>query len=273
MSGHYGDYLSGETIAMLYHSYNSLGASTTPTSAGSVVVYKDDSATETSVGIATHTIGYDARAGVNLVVINSAASQTFYSVGGMFHAIASGTSLDGQFVNVPVGSFTIQKTYQAGMIHRGKFAAGGTSAFSLDATAGLRSSTSSFHDGNVVYASGVTTGSQQARIVASYAGATGTVTPDRALTTGVVSTGSYELYAGSLPSQDSELADSLLSRNVAGGSSGTRMVKEALYVLRHKVDASTPSNATVYKADDSSSAFTFSASTAGFPFSKIAPAS
>src|SRR5688572_27079212 len=140
MANFQGDYLSGDTIAMWYYSFNSLGASATPSSSGSVVVYKDGGLTETSVGVATHTLGADSRVGCNLVVIASAASQNFYSLGGKFEVIASGSSVDGQFVNIPVGTFTIQATYQAGLIHRGGFTTGGSSSFSLDATTGLRSS-------------------------------------------------------------------------------------------------------------------------------------
>lgn len=268
MSRHYGDYLSGATIEMVYHSFNSLGASATPSSAGSVVVYKAASGTETSVGVTTHTTGFDSRAGVNLVVISSNASEAFYSQDCMFHVIASGSSVDGQFVNIPVGSFSIQKTYQPGLIHRGLFTTGGTSNCSLNAT--LRSSTSSYYDGAVVFASGVTSGSGQARMVGSYAGATGTATFDRPLPTAVVSNGSYELYAGSLPSQDSELADSFLSRNIATGSFGGRNVSSALMPLRNKVTTG-GSTMTVFSTDDSTSAWTASITTAGSALASIDP--
>ena len=262
------DYLSGATIELWYHSYNSLGASATPSSIGSCLVYKNSDVTPTSVGVSIHSIGWNGKAGLNLCVINSSASANWYNVGGSFHVVASGTSIDSQFVNVPVGDFTLQKEYQAGLIHRGAFTTGGSSSFSLDAT--LRSSVNSFHDGNVVFSVG-STGGGQARLVGSYTGATGSVTPDRALTTAVVSTGSYELYAGSLPSQDSELADSILSRNVATGSFGGRNVSSALFAIRNKVDG-TGSVGTVYGTDDSTSAWTFSATTGAFPFSKIDPA-
>ena len=49
-------------------------------------------------------------------------------------------------------------------------------------------------------------------------------------------------------------ADALLSRNVAGGSSSGRLVKEALYALRNKVSIS-GSTMTVYSTDDTTSAW------------------
>lgn len=268
MAGYEGNYLVGEVIPLWYHSFNSLGASTTPSSIGTCIVYRDSDVTATSVGVSTHSIGWNGKAGVNLCVITSSASETFYSHGGKFHVVASLTTIDGQLVNVPVGDFTLQKEYQAGLIHRGAFAAGGSSNFSLDAT--LRSSTSSFHDGNVVFST-ASTGKYQARLVGSFAGATGTVTPDRALTTAVVSNGSYELYAGSLPSQDSELADSLLSRNIATGSFGGRNVSSALFALRNKVTTG-GSTMTVFGTDDSTSAWTASITTAGSALASIDPA-
>lgn len=263
MAGNEGNYLVGDVIPIWYHSFNSLGASATPSSIGSCKVYRESDVTGTSVGVSTHSIAWNGIVGMNLCVVTSSASAAFYSHGGKFHVVASGTSIDGQFVNVPVGDFTLQKHYQAGLVHRGAMA----STLSLDAAA--RSSTTSFHDGSVLLLS-ASTGVGQARLVSSYAGATGTVTPDRAFITAAASGTSYELYAGSLPSQDSELADSILTRNIATGSNGGRNLSSALFAIRNKVDAS-GSVATVYGTDDSASAWTFSYTTAGSAFNSIDP--
>jgi hypothetical protein len=68
------------------------------------------------------------------------------------------------------------------------------------------------------------------------------------------------------------VADALLDRNVAGGSSAGRLVKEALYVLRNKV-AVAAGTLTVYATDDSTAAFTAAVTTAaGDPISTIDPA-
>lgn len=67
-------------------------------------------------------------------------------------------------------------------------------------------------------------------------------------------------------------ADALLGRNVAGGSSAGRLVKEALYVLRNKTEIGA-GTLTVYGVDDTTSAFTAAVTTtAGNPISAIDPA-
>lgn len=69
-----------------------------------------------------------------------------------------------------------------------------------------------------------------------------------------------------------EIADTILGRNVAGGSNTGRLVKEALYALRNKV-AITAGTMTVYQTDDTTSSWTGAVSTtAGDPISTIDPA-
>lgn len=57
-----------------------------------------------------------------------------------------------------------------------------------------------------------------------------------------------------------EMADTLLGRNIAGGSSGGRTVTTALYPLRNRV-AIDGSIGTVYQVNDTTSAWTFSVAT------------
>jgi hypothetical protein len=65
-------------------------------------------------------------------------------------------------------------------------------------------------------------------------------------------------------------ADTLLARNVSGGGNTGRSVKEALYVLRNKVDAGA---GIVYATDDTTSSWAFTVSTlAGNPIVAIDPA-
>jgi hypothetical protein len=67
------------------------------------------------------------------------------------------------------------------------------------------------------------------------------------------------------------VADALLARNVAGGGSGTRTVKEALAVLRNRI-AVAGGTMTVYAADDVTPLWTAVATqTAGNPVSEIDP--
>lgn len=67
----------------------------------------------------------------------------------------------------------------------------------------------------------------------------------------------------------SSIADSLLNRNVSGGANTGRLVKEAIYVLRNKVDAGA---GIVYQTDDTTSSWAFTVSTvAGNPIQVITP--
>jgi hypothetical protein len=67
-----------------------------------------------------------------------------------------------------------------------------------------------------------------------------------------------------------EIADALLARNIAGGSSAGRIVSEALYPLRNRMLIQN-SVGTVYQTDDSTSAWTFSPSLGTAPLSGIDP--
>lgn len=71
--------------------------------------------------------------------------------------------------------------------------------------------------------------------------------------------GAVDAAALSTDAEDS-IADALLARNVAGGSSTGRLVKEALYALRNKV-AIDGSIVTVYQVNDTTSAWTASVAT------------
>jgi hypothetical protein len=68
------------------------------------------------------------------------------------------------------------------------------------------------------------------------------------------------------------VADALLARNVSGGSSAGRTVKQALHVLRNKT-AIAAGTLTVYDTDDSTTSFTATVTTAaGDPITSIDPA-
>lgn len=277
---YWGDFLSGDTIELHYFSFNSLGASATPSSAGSVIVYKTGSAVQTSVGIVTHTLGYDSIVGFNRVVINSLASTAFYTPGADYTVIASGSSVDGQFVNIPVGTLSIQNRYAPGLIHRGIAAGAGNGTLTLDANS--RSATTSLYIGATAFPTGVpsfSTGAGQARNGTAYDGATGVLTTGRNWTTNPASGTSYELYAGELASTVAELqsgltsgtADAILGRSLAGSAdTDVRSVRNALRALRNRV-AIGGSTITIFEEDDTTSAWTGSVTTAGSAIQTINP--
>lgn len=80
------------------------------------------------------------------------------------------------------------------------------------------------------------------------------------------------IIAGLTASGRNDMADSLLARNVNGGSSSGRSVKQALKALRNKVEIS-GGTMTVYDEDDATPSWTAAVSTAaGDPISGIDPA-
>lgn len=133
--------------------------------------------------------------------------------------------------------------------------------------------------GSVTGAVGSVTGNVGGNVsgsVGSVVGAVGSVTGITASDVGAIKAKTDNLPAapaavGDIPTAVQN-ADALLGRNVAGGSSAGRLVKEALYVLRNKTEIGA-GTLTVYGVDDTTSAFTAAVTTsAGDPISAIDPA-
>jgi hypothetical protein len=127
---------------------------------------------------------------------------------------------------------------------------------------------------NITAATGITlAGVTHTNAVIPTVTTTGTATN---VTNGVTVTTNNDKTGYSLataPPTAVENADALLGRNVAGGSSTGRLVKEALYALRNKVVVSGGNSMTVYATDDTNAAWTASVTTtAGNPITTIDPA-
>jgi hypothetical protein len=119
--------------------------------------------------------------------------------------------------------------------------------------------------------------------VGSVTGAVGSVTGNvggsvASVTAAVTLTAAYDLAKTASQAGDAmtltggernSVADAFLGRNVSGGSSSGRLVKESLYVLRNKVDAGA---GIVYQTDDTTSSWAFAVSTVpGNPIQVITP--
>lgn len=104
------------------------------------------------------------------------------------------------------------------------------------------------------------TGANQMRGVSSYVASTHVVTVDQDWATTPDTTSKYFVLPSPQPVSDTDFADALLGRNIEGGSSTGRTVSEALYAIRNKTTltsiTSTSATLTVYKTDDSTSAWT-----------------
>ncbi len=124
--------------------------------------------------------------------------------------------------------------------------------------------------GSVTGAVGSVTGNVGGNVTGSVGSVVGLTAAnlDAAVSSRAVAGDAMALTAG----ERNSTADALLGRNVAGGSSAGRLVKEALYVLRNKTDIAA-GTLTVYGTDDATPAFTAAVTTtAGNPISQIDPA-
>lgn len=112
--------------------------------------------------------------------------------------------------------------------------------------------------------SGTQTFNVTGNITGNLSGSVGSVTAGVTVSTNNDKTG-YSLTSA----EEAAIADAFLGRNVAGGSSSGRLVKEALYTLRNKVDTDA---GIVYQVDDVTTAFTFAVTTAaGNPITVFDP--
>jgi hypothetical protein len=130
--------------------------------------------------------------------------------------------------------------------------------------------------------SGVTVGSRATILAGTYSGVTLGVNTIAAGTYSGVTVGVNNIAAGDYSGVTVEvdgvttgvgqaIADRMLLRSIAGGADSGRSVGQALYVLRNRVDA-TSSVGTVYRVDDTTSAWTFSTTTAAHPIASVDPA-
>lgn len=201
---HYGDILRGQSVHLIWHSYNSLGGSVTPSSAGTCFVYKNNSDTQTAVGVTAHAVGVDSLAGINRILVDSSQSADFYAPGNDFHVVVSTASIDGQFVNLVAGSFSVENRYQAGLLRRSLASAGAAQTVTLPTSA----TTDDWYNGNVVEVV-YGPGNGQARQITDYTGSSGVATLDRAWSVQPTSASTIHVYVGSLPATLDEQADAV----------------------------------------------------------------
>lgn len=157
MSMYLGDYADDETVYFKWDSFAAAGASITRATNGTISVYRDDNATQTTTGV-TDSEDFDALTGIHHVTI--ATTDAFYQTGADYSVVLSAATIDGQTVNAVLATFSIQNRYNdvnvasiaanaitaaaiaTGAITAAKFAAGaidaaavGTGAIDADAMA------------------------------------------------------------------------------------------------------------------------------------------
>jgi hypothetical protein len=104
-----GDIAEDATIRFQWSTNDGAGGSVTRATDGTVVVYKDNGTTETVAGI-TDTEDFDSLTGVHACAIDTAADG-FYVAGSDYTVTLQGAVIDGETVNVPLASFSIENRF------------------------------------------------------------------------------------------------------------------------------------------------------------------
>ena len=108
----FGDIQQGDSVNAFFSTSSQAGAAATITS-GSVVVYKDGTASNSTSG-ATLTVDVNSLTGFHRVTITTSSDASFYAVGSTpFSVVVAGT-VDSQSVRAVIGTFSVQARTGAG---------------------------------------------------------------------------------------------------------------------------------------------------------------
>jgi len=261
MSKYVGDFSKGDTITFMFTTFRpSTGAPFLLAGTPVVSVYKDNNLTQDTAGV-TLTTNYDSVTGLNFVSVST--STAFYVDGSSYECVITTGTVDSvSVVGSCVGRFTMRDQACLYPTTAGRtldVSTGGEAGLdwanvgSPTTTVGLSGTTISTSQGiasvsgNVtgsvgsVATGGITTASFAAGAINAAAVATGAIDADSLATDAV-----------------EEIADGILKRNLdssgneASTTSSGRTVRNALRILRNKVDASSGSQVDVYNEADTS---------------------
>lgn len=101
-----GDFLEDATVYFKWSSNNGDGASITRAADGTVSVYKDDDAAQSTAGV-TDTEDFDGVTGIHHCAIDTSAD-AFYVAGADYQVVLSAATIDGQTVNAVLAHFSIE---------------------------------------------------------------------------------------------------------------------------------------------------------------------
>lgn len=262
MSKYLGDFNASDIIDFKFTTFRpSTGAPFTLAGSPVVSVYKDNSTTQSTTGV-TLSVDFDAVTGLHNVRITTASDATFYANGGEFECVITTGTVDSvSVVGSCVGRFTLGVTatnvwsallasYQVADTFGDRVLRSTNNNNECQVT-GSNHIAADIHQlqANVITAAGIATDAIDADALATDAvteivNAVMTVDPS----TFPGTSSGYWLYEAGLNSQQllsdtnyinstlyvESIADTILGRNVGGGSNAGRLVKEALYALRNK---------------------------------------
>lgn len=259
MSKYLGDFGAGDTLDFKFTTFRpSTGAPFTLAGTPAVSVYKDNSTTQSTAGV-TLTVDFDAVTGLHHVRITTASDGTFYADGSAFECVITAGTVDSvSVVGSCIGRFTLRD--QACLYpttHATKLDVSAAGNAGID-WANVSSPTTTLNLSGTT----ISTGQQ----ITSVSGSVGSVASG-GITTGSFAAGAIDANAIATDAITSaelsstaiaEIADGILARNldssgneVSTTSSG-RTVRNALRILRNKVDASSGSQVDVYNEADTS---------------------
>jgi hypothetical protein len=263
MSKYLGDFSATDVIDFKFTTFRpSTGAPFTLAGTPVVSVYKDNDTTQSTTGVVL-TVDFDSVTGLNHVRVTT--TDAFYANGSEFECVITAGTVDSvSVVGSCIGRFTLRS--QASLYPT-------TASRTLDVNANGEAGIDWANVGNPTTTLGltnttianVTVGTIATNAITAASIATDAIDADALATDAVteivtavltrdpavgfaVGTSAYWLYQAGLNSQAivsdtntiagtpyvESIADTLLNRNVGGGSNSGRLVKEALYALRNK---------------------------------------
>ncbi len=206
MSTYIGDFLAGATVRHAWPSNDSNGASITRSTNGTIAVWKDGGATQSTTGV-TDTEDFDSFTGIHAVEIDTTSDTTFYTRGSDFWVMLTGATIDTRAVNTPLFTFSIQNRYVPGLVARGTAQAGSSTTVQLPS--GFAYGDDILNGGIVAITGG--TGAGQSRPIDDYVGATDTATISPQWATNPDNTSTVEVFA-TAPASTSNLPDVNVSK-------------------------------------------------------------
>jgi len=109
MATYLGDFVEDETVHFLWTTNDGDGASITRATDGTISVYKDNNATQSTAGI-TDTEDFDSLTGIHACTIDLSAD-AFYATGANYSVVLSAATIDGQTVNSVIAHFSIENRF------------------------------------------------------------------------------------------------------------------------------------------------------------------
>ena len=278
MSKYLGDYAAGGVIDFKFSTFRpTTGATFTLAGSPVISVYKDNSTTQSTAGV-TLTADFDSVTGLNHVRIDTSADGTFYANGGTFECVITTGTVDSVSVaGSCVGRFTLRNQASLYSTSPGR---------TLDVSTGGEAGLDWANVGSPTTTVGLTATtiatSQQITSVSGSVGSVGTggitsssfasgAIDSTAIATGAIT--SAELASSALAA----IADAILARKLdsSGNETSTtaneRTVRNALRILRNKVDASSGTALNVYDEADTTIIWSMAivTSSGAYPITKV----